>query len=246
MRPWLIVFIALAAAPVRAETPQPLAEAVQKLVNDENHWAYTRTTQRLERGGKPHGGPFVERCDPSQPFAKQWELVKYDGREPTALERGIWRHQKQREVKRRDEKSLGDVLDLEHATVAGESTGTATYLVPILPGLSRRFPADQLEVFMEVDKASRELKSFSLQPRGPFRVIGVLKVDSGEATGTLEVVKPGYAPTFVRLRAGGVGHLLGIFKITRDYEVTFSDFRRVKPYNDRFEVKIGDVKALNF
>ena len=65
---------------------------------------------------------------------------------------------------------------------------------------------------MNVDKAAQALTSFSLQPRGPFRVAGVLKVEAGEAEGRLEVVKPGFAPTFVWIKAAGTGRLFGVFQ----------------------------------
>ena len=243
---WLVVSTLLLSVAVHAETPPLLAEAVRKVVADEDHWAYTVIIQRFDKNGKTVGGPFVERYDPSQPFHEQWVLLKYDGHAPTESEASVWRRHRDHQMKQKEEKSLGEVLDLDHATLASESGASATFLVPIMPGLSKRFPADQLEVFMNVDKAAQALISFSLQPRGPFRVVGVLKVESGEADGRLEVVKPGFAPTFVWIKATGVGHLFGLFKVGRGCEMTFGDFRRVKPYNDRFEVKIGDVKALNF
>ena len=243
---WLLIALFLTCACARAETPSLLAEAIRKVVADEDHWSYTVTIQRFDRNGKALGGPFVERYDPSRPYREQWLLLKYDGRAPTREETGSWRRQKDRQMRQMDEKSLGDVLDLGHATLAGESGATATFLVPILPGLSKRFPADQLEVFMNIDKAAQALMSFSLQPRGPFRVAGVLKVEAGEAKGRLETVKPGFAPAFVWIKAAGVGRLFGVFRVGRGYEMTLSDYRRVKPYNDRFEVRIGDVKALNF
>jgi hypothetical protein len=246
MRRLSIIALLLCTVSARAETPALLDQAVKKLIADENHWAFTQTTQRFDKDGKAAGGPTVERFDPSKPFDQEWQLLAYEGRTPKESELSYWQRQKQRALRRREEKSLGDVLDLEHATLAGETTATATFLVPIMEGASKRFPADQLEVFMDVNKAQRALTAFSVQPRGVFRMAVVLKVESGRVDGRLAVVKPNYAPTLVWLKGAGEGHLFGLIKVGMGAEVNFSDFQRVRPYNDRFEVKIGDVKALNF
>ena len=95
------------APAARAETPPLLAEAVRKVVADEDHWAYTVTIQRFDRNGKTWAGPFVERYDPSRPFREQWLLLKYDGRAPTGRRPSVWRRQKDRQMRQKDEKSLG-------------------------------------------------------------------------------------------------------------------------------------------
>jgi hypothetical protein len=138
------------------------------------------------------------------------------------------------------------VLDLDHAAPAGETAAAETFLVPILKGASKRFPADKLEVFMRVDKASRALISFSLRPKEPFRIAGIVKVLSGEVDGRLEVVQANYAPALVWARGSGAARVLGLIRIGMGAEVTYTAFRRVRPYNERFEVKIGDIKALDF
>ena len=246
MRRLSILALVLCTVSARAEVPVLLDQAVKKLIADENHWAFTQKTQRFDKSGKVAGGLTVERFDPSKPLDQEWQLLSFEGRTPRSSELSSWQRQKERELKRREEKSLGDVLDLEHATLAGETTKTSTYLVPIMEGASKRFPADQIEVFMDVDKKQRALTAFSVQPRGVFRMAVVLKVESGRVDGRLDVVKPNYPPTLVWLKGAGEGHLFGLIKVGMGAEVNFSNFERVRPYNDRFEVKIGDIKALNF
>jgi hypothetical protein len=77
-------------------------------------------------------------------------------------------------------------------------------------------------------------------------VAGVLKVESGRVDGRLDVINQNYAPALTWVKGDGQGRLLGLFRIGMGAEQTYSDFRRVKPYNDRFAVKIGDIKALDF
>ena len=236
----------LTAVLVRAETPALLNDAMQKLIADEHHWAFTQTTQRFDKAGRREGGLFVEHYDPSKPFDRQWQLVKYDGRAPTSWETSAWRRKKQKETARREEKSLGDVLDLGHATLANETDKAATYLVPVEKNASRRFPADKIEVFMTVDKGRRALTAFSLQPREPFRVAGVMRLESGRVDGRLDVVKDNFAPALTWVKGNGRLRVLGLFHVGMGAELNYSDFQRVRPYNDRFSVQIGDVKALNF
>jgi hypothetical protein len=48
------------------------------------------------------------------------------------------------------------------------------------------------------------------------------------------------------VRGSGSLRLLGFFHIGVAGEQDRTDYQRVRPYNDRFSVKIGDVKALDF
>jgi len=246
MRRFLFLLLLLSPALARAEAPPLLNAAIQKLIADDDHWAYTQSTQRYDRSGRPEGGLTVERYDPSLPIGQQWVLLQWNGHEPSAAELDSWRAQKDRSMRHHGEKTLGDVLDLDHAAPAGETAAVETFLVPILKGASRRFPADKLEVFMRVDKASRALVSFSLRPKEQFRIAGIVKLLSAEVDGRLEVVQANYAPALVWARGSGTARVLGLIRIGMGAEVTYTGFRRVRPYNDRFEVKIGDVKALDF
>jgi hypothetical protein len=149
-------------------------------------------------------------------------------------------------LKRRQEKSFGDYLDLPHARPTSESAKSVTYLVPLVKAASKRWPLDKIQVFMEVDKSLHALIAFRIQPREPFRVVGIFKLDSGYVEGRLEAVQPAFAPALVWWKGSGSGHVLGIFRVGMGSEANYTAFRRVKPYADRFDVKIGDVKALNF
>ena len=246
MRPSLVMLILIAAVPLRAETPALLSKAIQKLIADEDHWAYTETTLKFDRTGKPSGGPTVERYDPSKPMSEEWRLIRYLGHAPTPDELRMWRYQKEKDMRRHGEKTLGDVLDLDHASLSSETAAAATFHVPILKGASSRFPADKLEVFMNVDKRLGALTSFALRPKEPFRIAGVVKVESGDLEGRLDIVKANTTPALVWWKGTGKFRVLGIIPIGMGREATYADFKRVTPYNERFEVKIGDLKALNF
>jgi hypothetical protein len=242
----LAFLLLLPLVPARAAVPALLNDAIQKLIADEDHWAFTQTAQLYDKNGRADAGPTVERYDPSKPFDAQWSLLVYRGHAPSAAETDAWSRFKLKQMKHHGEKTLGDVLDLEHASVVVEDAARTTFLIPIQKNASTRFPADRLEVFMDVDRVQRALRAFSLRPKGPFRIAGLVKVEGGEVDGRLEVVQANYAPALVWARGNGRGHILGLFRVGMAEEVSYRDFKRVRPYNDRFEVKIGDVRALNF
>jgi len=243
----ILAALALWGAPAaRAEVPAPLADAIQKLIKDHDHWAFTQQTQRFDKSGKPEGGPLIERYDPSLPIDEEWQLVQFEGHKPNAAEMEKWHRQKQREQKRAAEKTLGDYLDLDHAALFSTAEDRLTFLVPLTKNSMGRFPADKLQVFMNVDPAKHALMSFSVRPRGVFHVAGIVRVDGGEFEGRLQTIEPKYNPVFVWGKGAGYGKILGLFKVGMGAEYNLSDFKRVMPFNDRFDVKIGDLKALSF
>ncbi|MCB1104016.1 MAG: hypothetical protein H7A44_00810 [Opitutaceae bacterium] len=239
------LILSLNSAFAAAAVPALLEEALQKLQADENHWAYTQTTQVYDRKGEVDGGVTVERFDPSLPYDQQWTLLQQDGREPTAREERSWRKRKDREMKRREEKSLGEIMDLERAREVERYAGQVVFEVPLQPGASRRLPAEKFAVLMAVDEASATLSEFMLKTTDSFRALGVAKVDRIEIKADFATVDPQYVPQPRRIFASGAGRLL-FFRVGGSAEITWTDFKRVKPYEDRFEVQIGELKVFGF
>ena len=130
MRRAFAIALLLTVVPLRAETPALLSRAIQKLIADEDHWAYTQTTRRFDQSGRPSGGQMVERYDPSRPIDEQWQLLEFAGHAPSPLELRIWQRDKEKAMKHHGEKTLGDVLDLDHATLDAQTPASATFLVP--------------------------------------------------------------------------------------------------------------------
>lgn len=225
--------------------PALLGTALGKLQADEDHWAYTQTTQAYDRKGRPDGGPTVERYDPSQPPAEQWRLIQWQGREPDGRDVRRWEKRKVKEQKRREEKTLGEVMDFDRATVREETTAEVVFAIPLQPGASKRLPAEKFMVHMTVERAREVVTGFSLETTGPFRAMGVAKIDSIEVSADFRTVDESYAPQPHAIQARGAGRVL-FFRVGGAAEIAWSDFKRVKPYNDRFEVRIGELKAFGF
>lgn len=242
---WVLMFSMIVCGHGMAAMPALLGTALGKLQADEDHWAYTQTTQAYDRKGRPDGGPTVERYDPSQPPAEQWRLIQWQGREPDGRDVRRWEKRKVKEQKRREEKTLGEVMDFDRATVREETTAEVVFAIPLQPGASKRLPAEKFMVHMTVERAREVVTGFSLETTGPFRAMGVAKIDSIEVSADFRTVDESYAPQPHAIQARGAGRVL-FFRVGGAAEIAWSDFKRVKPYNDRFEVRIGELKAFGF
>ena len=237
----LLVFAGLA----RAETPALLDEAIRKWIADEDHWAYTQR-QRVRDRSKPVEEK-VERYDPSQPEDQQWKLLEIAGRAPTPDEISTWQRRKGKEVKRRNEKPLAEYFDFDHATVAEETAGSIRYDVPLRKEAYRRVPLDKIQVSVTVNKTRHELVGLTAGLKDTFRMaLGAAKVTGFGLDIHFQTVDGKYAPQPDVIKANGSARVVFFFKLTGEAEMTWSDFKRVKPYKERFDVKIGDLKALDF
>ena len=245
----VLFYLIGAMATLRAETPPPLEAAVQKLIADTDRWAYTQEVREFDKNGKAEPGPTLERYDPSKPESEQWTLRLYRGRIPTASDVQSWKRQKIRESRRR-ERPLGEIIDFDRAILAEDGEGAWIYRVPIKPGASRRLPEDKFYVLMQVDKIRQELTRVTVRTTEAFRLSGVAglaaKVDRVEIDAQFGVIDAQYAAQPSLINAAGSGRIAWVFRVGGRAEVAWSEMERVKPYRDRFDVQIGDVKALDF
>jgi len=225
--------------------PLPLAVALQKLMKDDGHWAYTQSTQIFDRDGRPEGGLQVERYDPSRPEEEQWTLLLRKGEPPTDRQVRSWRRKKEKELRRREEKPLGEVLDFARAQVTREDALEVVYEVPLRKSASRRFPAEKFVAYMTVDRAGQQLVHFSLKARESFRMVGVAKVEKVEIEAKFATVAAPHPAQPSVITASGTGKIL-FFRVGGSAQVTWTDFKRVTPYNDRFVVELGELKVLDF
>ena len=111
----LLIF-SCAVAVSRAAVPALLQTAVDKYAADAERWAYTQTVISKDRQGKVEE-EVVVRNDPSQPYAVQWTPLKINGQEPT--ERQVEKYRKEHDKRHKQRRSLGELLDLDKATVVG-------------------------------------------------------------------------------------------------------------------------------
>ncbi|MBI5768398.1 MAG: hypothetical protein HZA93_11430 [Verrucomicrobia bacterium] len=239
---------------VRAEVPRPLQDALAKLAQDTDRWAYTQTLVERDDKGRVKQETVV-RFDPSQPYAQQYRVIRVDGKEPSDSQVRKFRRQGEKRGERaeREEregpdpkrKTVGELMDLERATIAEENDRSVTYAVPLKKEGNNRFPPEKFEVTARVSKALGAFESVAVKLRAPIREKLILNIKSGEGSIDFTPVDAKYAPQMTAIRGGGSGSIFFV-PIGRHYEVKREDFKRVKPFGDRFEVKIGPLKAIDF
>lgn len=224
---------------------EPLAllrEAVRKSALDGERWAYTQTVVSKDRSGKVKEETVV-RYDPSLPFEEQWTPVRLDGKAPT--DRQIKHLRQEHDKRRKSRRALGELLDLSQAVVVDEAATTVTYAVPLSQYDNFRLPAEKFRVTARINKERQALENVAVRLRGTMRVALIAKLKSGEADLDFASVDPQFAPTITALHADGEGSILFV-KLGGSYSATRTDFKRVTPYSERFKVKLGEMKFLDY
>ena len=137
---------AVPAAP-KAELPPLLQEAITKLSQDTDRWAYTETRIAKDTKGVSKGETVV-RFDPSKPYAEQYGPLKINGQPPTAKQLADYRRRGVKRGERLDREAglpappvaeppsfringAKSFADLEHIAVTEENERAITYQVPL-------------------------------------------------------------------------------------------------------------------
>jgi len=227
---------------VLSQTPPLLAEAIKKSSLDSERWAYTQTTVSKDRAGQAKE-ELVVRFDPSLPYEEQWTPLTIDGRQPTA--RQIKQRRAEHEKRRQTRRALGELLNLTQATIAAETATTITYEVPLIKDDNQRLPPEKFRVTVDVNKAQQTLEHVGVRLRAALRMMVIFKLKSGEADLNFATVDPSFAPPIMALRAEGEGSVLFV-KVGGNYTATRTDFKRVTPYQERFKVKLGEMKFIDY
>ena len=253
----VLLFSICAALPGRAAVPPLLADAIQKVLADANRWAFTQTI--VEENGKGEETKrTVVRYDPSKPYAEQYAVISVDGKPPSDSDRSKYRRRGERRGDRMEKaesegrtdtigsrQSLGELMDLERATQAAEDKTSVMFEVPLRKEGNKRLPPEKFFVLARVNKTTRAFERVEAKLREPIRAALVLNIKSGEGLIEFKTVDPKFAPAISRLEGTGSYSILFI-PGGRSYEVKHDDFKRVKPYAERFGVQIGTMKAIDF
>lgn len=245
---------ALLAAPLGAEAPALLRDALVKVAQDKGRWAYTQADQ-MKNGQDKVVESTVFRFDPSKPYAEQYAPIAIQGHPPSkadfekyrqrGLQRGHDLEKAEAAGKPTPGRTLGDVVDLDHATVSSEDADTVTYQVPLRADNNERFPPDKFLVLVRVNKARRALEHVAVHLRAPMRFALVLKVKSGEVDADFAQVDAKHNPAMTTVRGGGAVSIVFV-PVTRTGEMIRSEFKHVRPYDEQFNVEVGPAKALDF
>lgn len=252
MRRLYLLSLLATAASLSAAVPQLLQDSIRKLSQDTDRWAYTQVAvQKDGKGGTK--SEVVLRFDPSKPYAQQYTPLKIDGKEPNESQLRKYRKMGERIEQAKTTgkpvsspyKSVGELMDLENAVVAEENDQTITYEVPLRKEGNTRLPPDKFRVTARVNKKEVVLENVSAKLRAPLREKLIMKVSSGEGQIDFKTVDPKYAPPLREIRGNGSGSIFFV-PVGRSYELRRDDYKRVRPFDDRFDVQIGTLKAIDF
>ena len=226
----------------------PLVDVLSALEKPRGCWAYTCTTTTRHDGKK---SVKVERYDPFQPEARLWTLVSLDGKIPDEAEQASYRERRLRAWKKtlaRSEarrpkseqlkrRALYTELKVEQSAV--EDRAQTTYSLSrdrIAVPLIGDFPPSRETYLTENDALARQtlvyLGSASL-------LAGTMKINHFDSQADYVIVDPALPPftskTIEHYRFSLLAKDSGEIERVKVY----TDYRRVKCYEDRFETRIG-------
>lgn len=245
-----------------AAMPAPLDAALKRGAEQAERWAYTETTVMRDRAGKAKKGETIVRVDPSKPYEEQFTPLKIDGKEPTEKQRAKYRQRGIDHGKELDQAAakaasggeepiainMGDrraTVDFDNARLVKEEGALLTYELPLRPAAQNGLAAEKFQLVVRVDRERQSLEYGALRFVAPLRVMMVAKVDRGEMTASFTTVDPTLPSVLSAVRMEYSASAL-LMKRAESFEATRADFQRVKPYHERFGVKIGPLRALPF
>lgn len=242
--------------PATAAEAAMLNELLHKSAADLRRWAYTEHRVIRDHKGRVKSDILV-RFDPSKPYPEQWTPLKIDGKEPGEGDRAKYRKRGERGAPagppdavqvgggRSRRVSLGEVLDVLRSSIAAETATHWVFEIPLLKVGNARFPPEKFEVHARVKKDGRQLENISVRLRESFRSKLVLKIKSGEGSIDFAAVDPEHPPTMVRISGDASASILFI-SVGGAVELQRTELKHVKPFDERFEVQIGTLKAIDF
>jgi hypothetical protein len=245
--------LAPSAAAVRAATGDEqvlVTEALEKTARDLRRWAYTESRIIRDEKGRVKN-ETVLRYDPSKPYAEQWTPLSINQKPPTPrdLEKykkmGL-RAQKAAEQPESDRrKSLGELIELRNSRVVSETAEQLVFEVPLKKDGNDRFPPEKFEVLVRINKPERVLEQIAVRLRGSFRAKLIVKVKSGEGTMQFGAVNPKYPPTLLSVSGDASASVLFV-SVGGEVDLKRTELKHVKPFDERFDVQIGPMKAIDF
>ena len=266
----LVLYVAGAGLAAAVEPPAPAAgppipplllAALGKIARNYDRWAYTETRVATDEHNVAQPRTVI-RFDPSLPYAEQYLPLLVEGKPPTERQLKNFRKRGEKRGERlakeeAEGKAPGSQLprfgfdggtatiDLARAVVASETPESVTYEVPLRNDGHGTLPVEKFQLFVRVNRGAGAFENVALKVRSPFRVKLIVKVKSGAANIDFASVDPAHDPVAVRL-AGDATASVFFLSFGGSFDLTRTDWKRVKPYSERFGVKIGPLKALDF
>lgn len=238
----------------RTEQVAPLVAALTAFDRSRGCWAYQVTTTTR----KPDNTTVVvERYDAFQPEERLWTLVSRDGQAPDEKTQADYRRAKlrarQKQMKQSPPRySRTERLNLQAVWSDMEVTpseATSPAIFTFIRGHTHVAMFGDIPRLREtyvMDNANILLRHTRTQLEPAVMLGGSIKMATWDNSTDYIVVEPGLPPFIAKTQSHYRGQFFG--KDTGDVEIesVFADYRRVKCYDDRFEVKIGEPSMTDF
>lgn len=236
----------------RPRQVKPLAAALDAFDQPRGCWAYTVTTRTVTDGKL---SVSVEAFDASQPESRIWTLVSRDGQTPDETAQSEYREKKLRRWKKSLTRSKPRHMDSDHMThdavyadlkIAPENPGQTRFVfvrekmsIPVMGTINGS------RISYLLDDTTNKLRGVTYMIGANSMVLGI-KVLQFETSAEFTHVEDSLPPFIAKSDAHV--HIVGFGKDTGDVvrESIYSDYRRVKCYEERFNVRVGTPEVQDF
>lgn len=205
-------------------------------------WAYTITRTWTEEA-TTH--TKVEQFDPYQPEERCWTLISLNNQTPDEAAQAAYRKAKLREWKK-DRAKPAEKRNVEIQAVINDieigstQNGETTYTLTSLPGSATRFRST-----FTINPAQGILIRETGQLLDPSSMAGITYHEDMIAT-EYTLLEPQLPPFVSRIQYKFRKTGLGIVERAEEGEIVYSDYRRVKCYDDRLNVQIGPPTFIDY
>jgi len=233
----------------RLEQVTPLLTALTALDRPRGCWAYTLTTATCLPDKTT---VVVERYDAFQPEERLWTLVMRDGQAPDEKTQANYRRAKvnawKKQLKQSPPKySQTESLNLqavwgEMEVTPSDPSGTITFtfvrghahvaMIGDIPRWRETYATDIANHTM--------LRHAQILLEPAVMLSGSIKLETWDSSTDYIVLDPALPPFIAKTKSHYRGRFFGRDTGEVEIETVFSDYRRVKCYDKRFEVKIGE------
>jgi hypothetical protein len=242
-----------------------LDAAFNVYVEHQGRWAYTETHFGRGVEGQPSEARAIFRFDPSRPYTEQFVPVKLNGQPPLEKILKLWQKRGDELAKRRQEpevngKSPGDRAEgfflqiynqmvtplLERAVVLSEDETGTSYDVPMRKvGSPEGELFDAFQLIARVSKSRQQFEHVTIRLRAPLHIVagkysaGLIEIEFGSPD-------PKFPTVPVKITSQTTNKpLFGKANTSHDVAER-TDWKHVTPYDERFGIKIGPLRAIEF
>ena len=123
-----------------------------------------------------------------------------------------------------------EYLDLEHATLIGETPKNARFRIPLRPEAQRLLDVEDIEVVITVDKQSGNIASIGAALREPIRVLlGLARITDLDVDFRINPVDEGSPSTPDEVQPGSTARVT-LSKLGKSVEYNWTDIKRVASF----------------